>query len=386
MGLIVCAAAVLGIRQWQIHSERRGFPARCLAAEQRRDWRGLESLSRQWLRLAPDESVAWFWLGEALRAQHRFEDAARAYQHVPLDRIRGIDAAVERMQLLFHVFHDPVAALEIADRLLRIDDRLAAPVRNRIYYFAMTSQRPALLREIRRAIEIQADVPAHFVYLMTLEEIGFSDADQVTAQWLEHDPDHRFHRTVNLAHRARNARAAWLTSPSPETKGRLDQLIAEVSEAHRQQPRNTVLLEFLMTVAMDHGDADELGRLLTLVPDSAVEDPVFWLWRGRYALQVADIEDARRSLQRAIELHPLSFQARHEYAALLRTRNHPEQAGAVQALAAQGTEIVHRIRRLKHAHDVDQAILDAIADYARQCGDWSVANAVYRRREPALAR
>ncbi len=384
IAVVLVGLAAAAVLQWRQASHLRQLLSACRDAAGRQNWHQLEALSRESLTVDQKAPVAWFWLGEALRYQRQFSEAEEAYSHVALNQLRGIDAAVERMQLRFHVFHDPESALQLAEELLRLNDRLADPIRNRIYYFAMTSQRAALLNEVQRAIEVQADLPAHFVYLVSLEEIGFSDADEVTAGWLKNAPDNQFFQAVNLAHRARNARAAWLTSPTAELKSGLDSLLDEVRLLHAELPQEPVLLEFLMTMAMDAGDVGRIGELLSLVPDSAADDPVFWLWRGRYALLTLDLEEAESSLTRAIEIHPLAWQARNEYAALLRTTGRSQEAGRLQKLAAQGTKIAGEIRRLSHANDVQQPLLDEIAEFANACEAWSIAHAVYRRRQPSV--
>jgi tetratricopeptide (TPR) repeat protein len=385
--LLVLAVLLLtggvGILRWRHQQAVEHFPESCRSAAGLQNWNALETLSREWLEEAPEEPVAWFWLGESLRFQRQFPEAEDAYRHVALGQLRGIDATIERMQLQFHVFHDPETAMQLADELLAFNSRLADPIRNRIYYFAMTSQRAALLKEIKRAIEVQADLPVHFVYLASLEEIGFRDADVVTGKWLAASPDNQFFQAVNLVHRARNARANWLTSPTAELKTTLDGLLQEVSALHKALPAEPVLLEFLMNIAMDNGNVDQIGELLAMVPDSAADDPVFWLWRGRYALLTSDYEEAESSLARAIELHPLAWQARNEFATLLRSTERPEEAGEMQELAAEGTDIANEIRRLAHARDVQQPILDRIAKFADACEEWPIAHAVYRRRDPA---
>jgi tetratricopeptide (TPR) repeat protein len=189
--LLACIAVLLvlggfaGWRVWRVSD----FSRLCLAAEKKQDWPALEQLSREWSRLEPEEAVAWYWLGKSLQAQSRYEESVEAFQHVQISEPRGFDAAIAQMQILFQLLHKPAEAIEIADRLLEADPGLPDPRRYRIYFLAMTLQRGNLLKEIREAIRYRADLPDHYIYLMTLEDLIFRDGDVVTHNWLQRDPD-----------------------------------------------------------------------------------------------------------------------------------------------------------------------------------------------------
>jgi hypothetical protein len=56
-----------------------------------------------------------------------------------------------------------------------------------------------------------------------------------------------------------------------------------------------------------------------------------------------------------------------------------EEAGKIQSLAAQGSVMAGDIRRLSHIRDASPELLAALARYARDVGDWQVANGIVRR-------
>ncbi|MBC7968011.1 MAG: hypothetical protein H7Z17_19045 [Fuerstia sp.] len=378
---VVLAAALSFVWGWR-QSQLDKFRAACQSAANAKDWTRLELLGREWSRKAPDEPLAWYWLGESLQAQRRYLDSVNAFTQIPIDGPRGIDAANARMQLLFHALDRPRDALVIADKLLEIDPRLPDPRRNRIYFFAMTRQRSRVLPDIREAIVHRADLPDHYIYLLNVEDMTFRDGDIVTQKWLRQNPDDHEIRIANLFHRARNARASLIVAPTPEREAEHKRLQAEVAENLSRFPMELSLLEFTMTIAMDRGDMDAIGDLLASAPESAGEDLAFWLWRGRYAIHTKDFEDAEKSLLRVIELAPLAWQARNDLAQVHRFTNRPESAGSFQKLAVEGARLAEVVRLKAHIRDVSSATLTEIGKYASDCGDWQVADGVYRRNLP----
>ncbi|MBI3860983.1 MAG: hypothetical protein HY290_03725, partial [Planctomycetia bacterium] len=155
----------------------------CATIARRKDWPRLEELAREWTALE-SSPLAWFWLGSALKEQQEWSEAEEAFSHVPVDGLRGIDAAIARMEIVYHIDQRPLAAIELARDLLQRDAGLAAPRRHLIHFYAMTMQRPELTREIRLAIKHRADVPEHYLYLFSVEDLSFRDAEQVTARWV----------------------------------------------------------------------------------------------------------------------------------------------------------------------------------------------------------
>ncbi len=350
----------------------------CAEASKRNHWPKLEGLAREWLSLR-SAPVAWYWLGTSLKGQAKFREAKAAFARVPLDGIRGIDAAIERMEITFHIDQHPLEALELARQLLDRDARLASPRRHLIYFYAMTLQRPQLLREIHRAIDHLVDIPEQYVYLLTLEDLSFRDAEDVTTRWLEATPDSEYLQTIVEVQRLRVARNQARQTPSPELTQRYEDLRLAFVATHDATKAPTVVLETLLLLAMDQGDVEEAGRLLALVPESAGDDPAYWRYRGWYALRNGDLDQAEDSYRQALLLHPLGWQARHEYANLLRAKGDARAAARLQSVAGLGTRLIGESRRLDHAQNVTGVWLADMANYATQCAELSVANGILRR-------
>lgn len=377
---LVLATSAVAYRD-QIYVDQ--IAAKSAEAARRKDWTQLEQHTRAWLAKRSDPQ-AQFWLATALREQHRFSEAVATHSQVPLDGPRGIDAAVDRMEMQFHVLHDTQDSLALAETLLQRDPKLASPRRQLIYYYAMTLQRISLLREIRLAIHYQADLPEHYLYLMTLEDLSFRfrDYEFATREWSAAAPDSAFLRSAHTAQVVRLARFRALSTPTAEMSRDYAQIRRAAASSLEPFESEPAVLETLLLLAVDDALTDEVGRLLQRVPDSAVDDPVFWKYRGWYAAQTGDHRQAEDSYQQALKLHPLGWQTRHEYANLLRLMGKPEEAGRQQLIASNGTAIAAEIRLLPNVEKATAALLTRLAGFARDCGDWDVAHGVVRRLPP----
>jgi tetratricopeptide (TPR) repeat protein len=380
--LALIAAVVAGwltTRAMHIQSQKDNLAQKCAAAFEAKHWQTLETASREWLKLE-SAPAAWFWLGTALKGQARYLDADLAFQQVPANGIRGIDAAIEHMEIQFHVAERPLNALPLALRLLERDERLASPRRHLIYFYAMTLQRPQFLREFRQALQFRVDLPEHYVYLLALEDLAFRDAETVTAKWAQANPESQFLQTVHAVQLVRSARNEARQTPSPERRERYDRIRDAFVAAHHEDSPSLMVLDTLLLLAVDRGDLAEVARLLELVPDEATDDPVFWKYRGWYAAHVDDAVQAEDSFRQALALHPLAWQTRHELANLLRRLGRADEAAKLHTIASQGTELIGESRRLPHAQKVSNDWLARLAKYAEDCGDYQVVNGIVRRR------
>ena len=378
MTLAIAGGTYWAHREWQLSE----LPGLCNAAANLEAWEELEIPAKRWVKLSPREAIAWFWLGQALRGQSRFDEAFEAYGHVPLRGPRGIEAATARLEIQFHVLHEPISALRIADEILTLEPKNPDALRHQIYFHAMTMQRPQMMAGIRRIIESGGDLPEHYLYLLNVEDLWFSDGPEVTEKWQLKSPDSPRLQASYLVQLAKRARAISRTTPGPNSDAEFQKIVSEFEHYASSLANLPQVLEFHLFMATDGGQVDEVAQQLALVPDDSVDDPVFWKYRGWYATQTSNLEDAERSYQEAIRLNPLGCQTRHEYAQLLRTLGRASEAAPQQALAARGTALVVEARQLKHLRDAPPRLLQGISQYAADCGDWQSANGIHRHQNP----
>ena len=381
--LVLLLPLILGPTLYRGNPRLQALPAACAKAFRDKNWKNLEASAREWTRLQSTPG-GQYWLGISQKEQGNFDAAFRAFETIPLDGIRGIDAAIERMELLFHYFQLPLPAIQLADQLLKLDPKLAAPRRNLIYFHAMMLHRAELLRQIHTAIEDHSDLPEHYAYLLTMEDLGFRDAEVVTQKWSEATPTSEVLKNTYLARQIRTARTAVLSSSTPELAARYAALQAEILPQLNQLDSEPIALDTQLLLAMDSGNTEQAGQLLSQVPDSSANDPGFWRYRGWYAMRIGDLEQADEAYRQALELHPLGWQTRTEYASVLRLRGRSTEAAAAQSVAAQGADLVAEIRRLPHAQKIPFELLKRIATYAAACDSLPVANGILRRQQKSV--
>jgi len=386
--IIICgllAAVSWGIWVWwsfRRTSRTAALAASCFQEASRNNWRQVETLALEWSQLDSGPSAAWYWLGEARKHQHRFDEAVAAFSRLELTDPRGMDAAASRMEVLFHGLHRVDEALSLADQVLAISPALAEPRRERIYYFAMTLQRGDLIREIHKAVEHQVDIPDHYSYLLAVDDLFYRDGAEVIGRWRRACPGNSELAFAELAQIGMNARAAELTTPNERTRAEHQRAREDVLNALHDSPGVPVLLGYLLISAQDRGDVREVGELLSQVPDAAADDPLFWRLRGWYAVQSGEMEQAEKAYLEALRLHPLSWLTRNEMSILRRLRGENQEAARMQRLAAEGNRLLNEIRRSGRVRQTDRKFLQSVAKYAQDCGELSLANAIHRRIGP----
>jgi len=374
-----------GAWQWWSSATNADFQQECRRAEQSGNWAKLEEISSAWTRARPNDALPWYSLGQAQLKLGDFTGAANAFKRVPVNGPRGIDAGTALMRLLFQHLNEPRKAVELARQLLELDPRLPDPRRTGIYFYGMTSQRGLLLKDLYAAIKTRADLPEHYVYLITLEDLSFRDGDVVTKRWLDSDPEDLNLKIAHSVQAARIARAKFLTSPSDALRSQMLEVTEQLNILKAESPGSGRILDVLLQSAMDDGDLTTAENLLALVTDDAAGDPVIWFWLGTFSRQTGDLIEAERALRQAVKLHPLGWKSRNELAMVLRASNRSEEAAIQQKLAATGMQLATEIRRLGHVSEVSREILEQIAQYAVQCEDWPVANGIFRRHAPGFS-
>jgi tetratricopeptide (TPR) repeat protein len=381
-GAVVAVAA--GTLWWLREVRITRFNTECTVLSAREDWPRLEAKARQWTQWQ-SAPLAWYWLGVSLKQQREFAAAKEAFCRVPRDGPRGVDAAIEQVEIEYHIEQNPLKALALAKSLLERDPNLASPRRHLIHFYAMTFQRVELIRQVHLAIDHHTDLPEHFVYLFVLEDLSFRDGAEITGRWAQAAPESHFLKLVHEMHRVREARDEARLTPTPELHENFVTTRKQVLAAFDPLQPDPLYLDIQLLLAMDENDIDGAAKLLSLVPESAAADPVFWRYRGWYATQTGNLESACDSYNVALGLYPLAWRTRSEYATALRLRGQITEAGKQGAISGLASDLHADMRRMSHAKSVSTPMLSQIARLAKESGDWTIANAIIRRRQVAEA-
>ena len=144
------------------------------------------------------------------------------------------------------------------------------------------------------------------------------------------------------------------------------------------QPGDPVLLSYMLHRAYLAGDVDGAAKLLLQVDDRGIDDHMIWVYRSWYHTMVDEFEDAEKSILEAIQLHPMSPLAHHEYTNLLRRLQRPEVADQ-QRIAAYGKQLRSEIMQIETASDLTPALLLKIQSFAEACGDAEIAKSIEKR-------
>jgi tetratricopeptide (TPR) repeat protein len=155
--------------------------------------------------------------------------------------------------------------------------------------------------------------------------------------------------------------------------------VAGLDDLLQRSPHDPILLSYFLARHVEDGDADAVARLLQQVDDAAAEDHMVWVFRGWYHAQQGDLADAEAALRHALEFHPLSPRARHEYAGVLRRLQRMQESEQMGRLAAEGHELRKQLLLLPEAAAVTDTLLERIAAYAASCDDQQVARTLGNR-------
>lgn len=379
-GVILASLSYAIHRAWRLSV----LPGVCNTAARLESWEELETNAREWTTLKPNHSMAWFWLGLSQRGQGQYNEAFDSFEHVPLRGARGIDAAVARLELQFHLFHEPIEALKIAEEIERLEPDNIDALRHQIYFYAMTMRRPQMVAKIRQVTHQGGDIPEHYLYLLNLEDLWFSDGPDVTAKWEEHDPQSALLHVSHVVQEAKVARAAWRTSPGRLTEEAYQRWIQVCERLPDKLSEYSQVLEFRLDNAQAAGEVAQVGALLARVDDQDTDDPTFWRYRAWYAFRVGNLLEAESSYHEVIRLNPMSIKARHEFAQFLRSQGKTKEASQQQTLADRGTTLVAQVQKLTHLRDATPQLLSQIAQFASDCGDWETSNGIYKHQDPNM--
>jgi tetratricopeptide (TPR) repeat protein len=367
-----------GYRVWRDCREAR-FREACETARARRDAAAEADAAGRWVAWDPRSSEGWLFLAEAatdLGDPHR---AVECLEHIPPDHPQAVAIALEKANLEWLDLNQPRRGLETCRRILDLDPSVVDAHGRIITFYALTLQRAKMLQAIRRALEAGAEPRDAYTYLILADLLLLTNGVEHNTRWLESEPESpEFQvplavlRATIVTRDASKADTMALSGADAEALARLDELLVT-------HPHDPILLSYLLGRQVEAGDVDAVARLLQQVDGDAAEDHMVWVARGWYHAQCGETHDAETALQRALQLHPLSPRARHEYAVVLRRLQRLQEAGDMARIAAEGHELRRQLLTLPNAAAVTDPLLRQIAAYAASCGDQQVAGALERR-------
>lgn len=345
-------------------------------AAKAKDWPAALASAERWAAVRPDAAEPWLEVAEASRQLRQFEKTAEALGRLPDGDSRTVTALALRGDLLLSELRQPSAAIANWQRMLKTAPAADLPHQRLIYVYAMTLQRTALRDQIRLAIELECEPPEAYVYLMLLPSLQFSDGLIKTTNWLKNEPGNRDLRVAQAVFAARTAPSA--TQTLFETRNALVGDRSLIGTCREDYPDHPELLAVLIDQAIYGDEVEQVEQLLKEVSPAADDDSRFWRYRGWLALMQRNPQGTVECCQRALDVHPLDWKARHLLADAERLLK-DNAAERNSEIAARGKQLERSFLEMANPTEADAGKLKELCDYARDCGDELVTTALERR-------
>lgn len=378
--LVLLATTIpLGISRYNIWRAKRSkdLAQRCLALRQSKDWKQLALVSDEWRSWEASSPKAILFRAEAAQAVGEYQLAADLLYAVPIKSPERLAALTERTTLLFGPLNQPLEAERACHEVLKLEPRVFAIHQRLIYYYGITLQQEELLRQIYRSIELGCEPVEAYVYLMLADSLTFQNGFEVTNRWLSGDITQEKFLVARTIHLWKNLSMA--SSPDDETKEKLalaEKILAEYLEKY---PENLAVLTFFANLALNQGNVERVETLLSRFPPGGTKDCRFWRIKGWLHAANDEHQLAEDAYRESLRLYPFSWSVRHELADILRRKRDFAQVAIMQELSLTGKQLRQELMEIPNARSAPKNLLIKIRDYASQCGDDFLADALSRR-------
>ncbi len=378
--LILLVVGTWPCYRWWLDCRAERFKGECKDAAQAKQWDRLEELASRWLKWDRQNGYAWLYLGEAAQRQGDFERTAECLNRLDDSDPKCVAALAERVDLLFAKLNRPLEAVETCKRMLRIEPRAGRAHQRLIFFYAMSVQRQAMVKQIRTAMDLQCEPPEAYVYLFTSNALNFSDGLFRVTTWLQQYPDDETLQVAQAYYAARSSSSRriamfGLKSFAPGDKSLIGRCL-------QKYPENTEVLSFHITKAMVDGDLARVAELLKQSPPSAEQDSRFWRYKGWYHSTHNELDQAEAAYRKALKMDPSDWRARLDLSSVLRRLGRTKEASSLADVALRGKKLERKLLELPNAASIDQRLLISLYAYARDIGDKQVVAAFEYRGVP----
>ena len=152
----------------------------------------------------------------------------------------------------------------------------------------------------------------------------------------------------------------------------MDQLLAKY-------PHNPELLAYNIRQRIQLGDQASVVNLLAQATVEAESDHRFWRFKGWVHADRNEALEAEQAYRHALELHPMDWSTRHLLAELLQQQQQFAEVKSLRDLVTRANELRRTLQATANARQVAQDVLSRLADYAADCGDKQMSDALRKR-------
>lgn len=387
LGLAVIGFVVAAVGfgpQWWRNRQALSFERQCRELRNRRDWTQLASVSETWTQRDPQRANAWLFRAEAAEGQRQHVAAADFLFQVPSHDAKSVPAFLQGATILLGKANRPIEGVEALHKLLKREQRIAEVHRNLIQYYALTLQRQRLLEQIRFAIENHREPVEAFVYLFLVDTLRLSNGVEMNNRWLEQYPDHELFLVARTLHMEEQREVASDAAenkgdPAEHSVGSNSPRSQALAELLQRFPHNVELLSHQIELSLVLGDTDRVVSLLSQAPPEIDEDNRFWRYKGQVHEARGQDAEAESAYRRSFELNRLDWRSLNKLASIERLRGRFSEVDRLQRLVNRADNLREQIRKVPNVEDVGADWLRALADFAKDAGDETLASALFRR-------
>jgi tetratricopeptide (TPR) repeat protein len=353
----------------------------CQTARQHEDWPRLEDAGAQWARWEPDKALPWLYAAEGANHQGALVRVADYLTRLPDQDPRTPAGLLELSHLQFGDLNRALDAAETCRRIIQLEPRSAEAHRRLIFFYAMTRQRAKMIAEARRAIEIGADMPETYVYLIGADWIYFANGYDLNSKWLEAYPENELFQVARALSLV-GTLAVGKSDDTPEAYTTYyDEMMGRLIE---QYPANLEVLDYHLQRAMTRGNPRGVAEFLSQSPPESLEDSRFWRYKGWLHAHRDEFEEAEAAYRRSLEIHPFDWHSHHELADVLRRIGRLDEVERVSDLALRGKQIMRSVLQAPDTQSIPREVTLSMVGYARDCGDTLVAERLAERHREML--
>lgn len=378
--LLVAATAILFIGSQYRHQAKLAQVRKdARTAMLKKDWSGGKQLCRRWLDRSPGNADALLLLAQAHSELKEWKQLVETLGKVPASDPRYAAALIEKSEVEWSALNLPFEGLQTAQEAVKYEPKAIQAHARIIAFFAMTFQRSKMISAIRDAIRSEGEPREAYLYLVLADEPVFVNAIDLNSRWLSAAPDSEQFRVGLAIQMALHVFLDAVAQAKEEAFEKEKEALQRLGEFSEQYPGNIELLSVMLEHAIEEGNRNKVGQLLQQVPKESVQDHMIWTAKGWFHTARDELEPAEAAFQKALQLHPSSERAQHEYASLLRLKGQIQLAQNFQEKARVGTELRKKILKLENARQASEPLMKEIQDYFDLCGDKLVARALGKR-------
>jgi tetratricopeptide (TPR) repeat protein len=347
------------------------YESQCREARNDRKWLDLRKFSERWSALEPLSADAKLFEADADTHLQDFESAAECLSAIPESHPKSLPSLVALSTMQFGPLGRPLDGVRTCERILKIDRRVTAAHHQLIEFYAVTLQRRKLEEQIRFAIDCSREPPKAYIYLFLIDTMRIAGASESNARWFERDPESEQFAVAQVLH-----------MPEPDNgirKPTGDDKFSLAEALFKRYPTNLELLAYNLDVTLRSGDQQGVLLLLSSLPPEADNDNRFWRAKGWLHLNRNELTKAKESLNEAIRLFPMDWNARNLLADVLRKEGRLSEAEDLHDLVQTARKLRIRVNSISLDEEIPTEVLTDLARLAERCGDLQISGALKRR-------